>query len=252
VRIASLGSGSSGNATLIEAAGTRILVDCGFGPRVTERRLRALGAEPETLAAIVVTHEHIDHLRGVERLAARYRLPVRATHGTLRALDRPVPAAEPFDAHAPFRIADLTLEPFPVVHDAAEPCQLVVGDGRHRFGLLTDTGVFTPHIVEMLARCDGLLLECNHDTGMLRDGPYPRWLQARIASRFGHLDNGQAAALLGALDTARLQWVMAGHISEKNNEPDAVRTALAEVLGPDGPPVDVLAASGDGRWRALA
>lgn len=252
MRVASLGSGSGGNATLVEAAGTRLLLDCGLGPRVTERGLRALGVDPETLCAVVLSHEHSDHLRGLARLATRYRLPVHATQGTLRALPERPPRAEAFDAHRPLTVGGLAIEPFPVVHDAAEPCQFVVDDGRHRFGVLTDSGVVSAHMARALAACDGLLLECNHDPAMLRAGPYPRWLQDRIAGRYGHLDNGQAAALLATLDVARLQWVLAGHLSERNNDAAAVRAALGPVLGRDGGRLEVLGARGDSTWRELA
>lgn len=251
MRLASLGSGSGGNATLVEGADTRLLIDCGFGPRVTQRRLRALGVEPESLQAIVVTHEHIDHVRGVARLAARYGLPVHATAGTARAWPEAPSGLHVLDAHRAVRIGGVTLEPFPVVHDAAEPCQLVASDGRFRFALLTDTGTVTPHIRSMLAGCDGLLLECNHDAAMLRTGPYPVWVQDRIASRFGHLDNRQAAALLGDLDVPRLQWVMAGHLSARNNSVEAVCDALHGAVAGTEAVVHVLGQEGDARWREL-
>lgn len=252
MRVASLGSGSGGNATLVEAAGTRLLIDCGFGPRVTERGLRALGVQPETLDGVVLSHEHGDHLHGLARLAARHGLAVHATRGTLRALPARPPGAEAFDAQRALAIGGLTIEPFPVVHDAAEPCQFVVGDGRHRFGVLTDSGVVSAHMARALSTCDGLLLECNHDPAMLRAGPYPRWLQDRIAGRYGHLDNGQAAALLATLDVARLQWVLAGHVSACNNDAAAVRAALGPALGRGGGRLEVLGARGDGVWRTLA
>lgn len=251
MRAASLGSGSSGNATLVEGAGTRLLIDCGFGPRVIERRLHALGVEPDTIDAIVLTHEHEDHQRGLVRFAGRHDLPVHATYGTWRALGEAPPRAEAFDAHQPLCLGGLTLEPFPVVHDAAEPCQLVVGDGRRRLGMLTDTGTVTPHILEMLRTCDGLLLECNHDPDMLRAGPYPGWLQARIAGREGHLANAQAAELLQTIETARLQWVLAGHLSERNNSAEAVHAALAAALDGHDATCEVLGPSGEEYWREL-
>ncbi|MEX0606472.1 MAG: MBL fold metallo-hydrolase [Halofilum sp. (in: g-proteobacteria)] len=251
LRAASLGSGSSGNSTVVEGADTRLLIDCGFGPRVTERRLRALGVEPDTLDAVVVSHEHEDHLRGLVRFADRYDLPVHATHGTLRQLAAPPRRAEPFYAHHPLHLGGLTLEPFPVVHDATEPCQFVVSDGRRRLGLLTDTGTVTPHILEMLGACDGLLLECNYDMALLRAGPYPYWLQKRISGAWGHLANEQGAALLQAIDAARLQWVLAGHLSERNNSAEAVHDALASALAGYDATVEVLGPRGEQRWCAL-
>lgn len=251
MRVASLGSGSGGNATLVEGAGTRLLIDCGFGPRVIERRLRALDVEPDTIDAIVLTHEHDDHQRGLVRFAQRHGLVVHATHGTWRALGTAPPRAEAFDAHRPLCLGGLALEPFPVVHDAAEPCQLVVGDGHRRLGVLTDTGSVTPHIVEMLRACDGLLLECNHEPDMLRAGPYPFWLQQRIAGREGHLANAQAAELLQTIETARLQWVLAGHLSERNNSAEAVHAALAPALDGHDARLEVLGPSGEERWCEL-
>ena len=251
MRIASLGSGSAGNATLIEGGGTRLLVDCGFGPRVMARRLRALQVEPESIDAVVLTHEHSDHVRGIGRFAGPRGIPVHGTAGTLRATPDLPAEVEVFDAHAPLRLGGLAIEPFPTVHDAAEPCQLVVSDGRFRFALLTDTGTVTPHIRSVLAACDGLLLECNHDVAMLRAGPYPAWVQDRIASRFGHLNNVQAAELLDELDVARLQWIMAGHLSQRNNSVDAVWSALHGAVAGTDAVVDVLTQEGDARWREL-
>ena len=251
MRLASLGSGSGGNATLVEGAGTRVLIDCGFGPRVTRRRLHALGVDPETIDAVVVTHEHGDHVGGAADFAARYNTPLHATAGTLREWpDRPGGAVA-FAANAPFRIGDLALEPFPVVHDAAEPCQLVVRCGPRSLAVVTDTGVVTPHIRAMVAGCDGILLECNHDPAMLRAGPYPPWVQDRIAGRNGHLANGQAAELLAEVDGARLQWVLAGHVSRSNNSPELVLDALQAPLARHECTVDLLAQTGDGRWHEL-
>lgn len=252
LRAASLGSGSSGNATVVEGAGTRLLIDCGFGPRVTERRLRAVDVDPATLDAVVVTHEHEDHLRGLVRFADRHDLPVHATHGTLRALGERPQRAQVFDAHRPLRLGGLTLEPFPVVHDATEPCQFVVSNGARRLGLLTDSGTVTPHIIEMLGACDGLLLECNHDPDMLRAGPYPYWLQQRISGSWGHLSNEQAGTLLQALDVVRLQWVLAGHLSERNNSAEAVHNALAPALAGCDATLEVLGPRGEEQWCELA
>ena len=233
MRFASLGSGSRGNALLVEVAGTRILVDCGFGPRELTKRLARLGLEPADIAAIVVTHEHSDHIGGVGRCAARFGFAVHMTHGTLGAA-RGLDAAQPvtvFDSHAAFHIGGIEIRPFPVPHDAREPVQFVFSDGARSVGLLTDVGHVTPHVAAMLGRCDALVLECNHDADMLAGGSYPWSLKQRIAGRFGHLDNQSAAALLRQVDVGRLQHVVCAHLSEQNNTPQLARAALAAALG---------------------
>lgn len=234
MRFASLGSGSRGNALLVEAGTTRILLDCGFGPRETVYKLERLGLSPGDLSGILLTHEHSDHLAGAFKLAARYLLPVWMTHGTFAAIAHvrgELSRVEIIDSHQPFRVGDLEIHPFPVPHDAREPVQFVFSDGRHRLGVVTDLGSSTPHIVRMLSGCDALVLECNHDLGMLSSGSYPAHLKKRIAGRFGHLDNIASASLLAALDTRRLQHLIAAHLSQQNNTPALAKTALAGVLG---------------------
>ncbi len=231
MQFASLGSGSAGNGLVVAAGTTRVLMDCGFGLADSVARLGRLGLQPEALAGIVVTHEHGDHLGGVGRLARRYKLPVWLTAGTLAmAQDLDGVAVQVIDSHAAFAVGDLEIQPYPVPHDAREPVQFVFGDGDRRLGVLTDAGCSTPHIEAMLAGVDGLVLECNHDAAMLENGPYPASLKRRVGGRFGHLENGQAAALLGSLRHAKLQCVMAAHVSLKNNTLALARRALAEVL----------------------
>jgi phosphoribosyl 1,2-cyclic phosphodiesterase len=228
MRFASLGSGSRGNATLIESGGTRLLLDCGFPAREAERRLGDLGVDPQTLDAILVTHEHGDHVRGVGVMARRHELPVWMTPGTFRkAACGDIVDLMAFGAHeGELQIGDFTVRPFAVPHDAGEPVQFVFEAGGCRLGILTDTGSITPHVVESLGCCDALVLECNHDSGMLASGPYPRALQARVGGALGHLSNRQAAWLVGHLDTPRLRHLVAAHLSEKNNRPELARSAL--------------------------
>ncbi|MCC7485140.1 MAG: MBL fold metallo-hydrolase [Burkholderiales bacterium] len=233
MRFASLGSGSRGNALLVECEGTRVLLDCGFGLAEVTARLARIGIEPGALDAIVVTHEHGDHGGGVARLAARYGLPVYLTHGTLAELgpDRAALAnAVLIDTAAPAAIGALEVRPYPVPHDAREPVQFVFSDGAVMLGVLTDTGRHTPHIARALSGAQALVLECNHDADMLANGPYPASLKSRIAGPMGHLANGAAADLLRAIDTSRLQHVVAAHLSEKNNTPRHARAALAGAL----------------------
>jgi len=233
VRFACLGSGSEGNGLLIEVGETRVLLDCGFGIRETVTRLARLDATPESLSAIIVTHEHNDHIGGVAAFASRYKTPVWLTFGTLTCVAErfaALPNVYGFDSHDVFSIGDLEIRPFPVPHDAREPVQFVCSDGQWRLGVLTDLGVSTPFVESSLSGVDALVLECNHDTGLLANGDYPYSLKQRILGRQGHLDNDAAAALLSRLDRSRLQHLFAAHLSEQNNRPDLARAALAGVF----------------------
>ncbi len=231
MRFASLGSGSRGNSMLIEAGSTRVLLDSGFAAREVELRLRKIGVEPDSINAIVVTHEHQDHIKGVGAYARRYQLPVWMTAGT-NSQDRcgRLPEVELFNPHeGGFRIGDLEAIPFPVPHDAREPVQFVFSYQGRRLGVLTDIGFYTPHISQMLQACDALFLECNHDIDMLAQGPYPPALQRRVAGDLGHLSNEQAAGFLRQFDLERLQHLVAAHLSEKNNTPELARRAMLSV-----------------------
>ncbi|MDH3979839.1 MAG: MBL fold metallo-hydrolase [Gammaproteobacteria bacterium] len=231
MQFASLGSGSRGNGTLVESGNTLVMLDCGFSCRETERRMARLGRSPDQLDALLVTHEHGDHVRGIAPLARKYRLPVWLTRGTWQTLrDQDLPEVQHFEAHDLFSVADLQVQPFTVPHDAREPCQFSFGDGTRRLGVLTDTGRMTPHIVEQLDACDALLLECNHDAAILANGPYSAALKQRVGGPLGHLSNSQAATLLAQLDQSRLQHVVAAHLSEQNNRPALARAALADTL----------------------
>lgn len=237
MRFASLGSGSRGNALVVVAGETRVLVDNGFGLRETVRRLARLGIAPESLTAVLVTHEHSDHASGIAPLAARYRLPVYLTAGTKRELD----TRGYFDGVAvdcrrvargqAFACGELSVLPVRVPHDAAEPCQFVFEHADSRLGMLTDLGSLTPQVVEAYARCDALFLECNHDARMLAEGPYPPSLKARVGGDFGHLSNAQAAQLLAQVDGDRLATLVIGHLSEKNNHAPLARSVAAAALG---------------------
>lgn len=231
MRFASLGSGSRGNATLVEAGNTLVMIDCGFSCRETERRMSQLGCAPSDLAAILVTHEHGDHVRGVPPLARKYDVPVWMTRGTLRSLrDDRIPRVRHFDGHSGFHIDAVQVQPFTVPHDACEPCQFTFEHEQLRLGVLTDTGRSTPHVVDSLHGCDALLLECNHDVEMLADGPYSESLKRRVGGPLGHLSNTQAGKLLSQLDTSRLQHLVAAHLSDKNNSPVLAQAALAGAL----------------------
>jgi phosphoribosyl 1,2-cyclic phosphodiesterase len=236
MRFASLGSGSEGNGLLVEAGGTRVLIDCGFGIRDTIARLSRIGVAPDTVSAIIVTHEHSDHIGGVAAFATRFGTPVWLTFGTLSIVSEQfagLPCVRGFDSHDQFAIDAIEVRPFPVPHDAREPVQFVCSDGCWRLGVLTDIGVSTPYVEASLSGCDALVLECNHDLGMLANGDYPESLKRRIASRLGHLDNGAAAGLLRRIDTSRLKHLIAAHLSRENNRPELACAALADALDCD-------------------
>lgn len=240
---------------IVESGSTRVLLDCGFGIRETERRLARLGVEPESLSAVLVTHEHSDHIGGVFKFARRHRLPVWLTHGTLTAAlqrDTELPDVELIDGHVAHALGDLEILPYPVPHDAREPVQYVFSDGVRRLGVLTDCGSLTPHVVAMLSSCDGLVLECNHDAEMLAVSDYPAMLKRRIAGRLGHLDNAAAASLLSQIDASRLQHLIAAHLSEHNNRPELVVAALSAALGCTGDWIGIADQDAGFDWRQLA
>ena len=231
MRFALLGSGSKGNALVVEYGRTRVLIDGGFSARELERRLARLDVSPASLDALIITHEHGDHWRGVVRFSRRHQLPVwltPGTHAARRADD--LGHIELYSPHEPFAVGDLELFPYPVPHDAREPAQLVVGNGDKRLAVLSDIGTATPHVRAMIDGCDALVLESNHDPEMLASGPYPAALKARVGGSRGHLSNAQAAELLGAINARDLQHLVVAHISESNNRPELARAALAAPL----------------------
>jgi len=239
MRFAMLGSGSRGNGTVVQAGSTTVLMDCGFMLREAETRLQRLGLFPSDLAGILVTHEHADHIGGVARFARKHRVPVYLTAGTYAAWTDPIgPHIRNISPHEPFAIGEVRVQPYPVPHDAREPCHFVFGDGAFRVGVLSDAGSVTPHMREVLSGCDALLLEFNHDTQMLAEGPYPPALKDRVGGPLGHLSNAQAAEMLAALDLSRLRHLVLTHLSEKNNTPQralaaataAVRVAVGEIV----------------------
>ena len=210
MRFASLGSGSKGIGTLIAHGKTTLLVDCGFSARETEKRLQRLAMTAEQLSAIVITHEHADHINGVRVLARKYHIPVYATAGTAGGMAADlVHLVTEFSCHESFQINDIDVEPFPVPHDAREPSQFVFTNGQHRVGLLTDVGMTTPIIEQALSGCHALLLEANHDMDMLDNSEYPDHLKYRVSGRLGHLNNVQSAKILEKIDTSHLQHIVA-------------------------------------------
>jgi phosphoribosyl 1,2-cyclic phosphodiesterase len=257
LRYCCLGSGSEGNALIVEAADglwpTRVLVDNGFNLRQLRRRLARVGLTIDEIDAIIITHEHDDHACGVVALARRRRLPVHATAGTARACRLAERGCDwrPLRGGSTVDVGGLSVRPYAVPHDAAEPVQFVFSDGAARLGLLTDIGSITDDVIAALAGLHAFILECNHDAEMLRTGPYPYFLKTRIAGDHGHLSNAQAAGLLARIDRRCLQTVIAAHLSRHNNRPALARAALAHVLGCDEGDV-MIADQDDGfSWRVL-
>lgn len=234
IRFASLGSGSRGNGTLLDMNGQLLLVDCGFTVKDACARLGRLGVDPGDLDAVLVTHEHSDHVSGVAPLARRYGAPVYMSYGTARQLrDLRGFDLRPFDSHAEFAIGTVAVKPVSVPHDAREPTQFVMEStgkgGCRRVGVLTDLGHVTRHVVERYRGCHGLLMESNHDLDMLWSGRYPPALKRRIAGSLGHLANAQALEFLGAILHDDLQQVVIGHISAENNCAALIRDLYRDI-----------------------
>ena len=229
MRFAILGSGSGGNAAIIQHQQTTILLDCGFTIKECCARLEKLSVSPDQVNAIVVTHEHGDHYNGVGPFSRRFNTPVYMTHGTWQPhRSGKIAELNLINAHEPFSVGSINISPFPVPHDAREPCQYCFTTDNHKLGFLTDTGMSTPHIENSLQQCDALVIEFNHDSQMLRDGPYPPKLQVRVGGRTGHLNNHQSSDVVEKLLHDDVQHLVAAHLSEKNNHPDHVATLLKQ------------------------
>ena len=250
--LVSLASGSGGNASVVTRGDAAVLVDCGIScKRVQERMVRA-GLSPSTLRAILVTHEHSDHIAGVRVTAKKLGLPVYVTRAAAEAIDLPdTIRLQYFQAGEPFTVAGFHVEPYAIPHDSVDPVGFVLslagGESRQRVGICTDLGSVTRLVIDKLRSCQTVLLEFNHDVDMLLDGSYPWHLKQRVRSRHGHLSNDQAGALLAALVDAELETVLLAHLSGKNNSPElALAAARSALEGCPGKTVRVLLLSQDG------
>jgi len=240
--IASLGSGSAGNSCLIESDGTSILIDAGFGVRETKKRLEQLGRSIENVKAIVISHEHGDHMHGAERIAKKYGTPIYATLGTIEnsRLRRKGLPTKIFRNNSSFRIGNLEVQARRVVHDAADPsCFAVESSDGARVGVVSDLGCVDDTIVEHLRDCDALLFEANHDLDMLRTGSYPWSLKRRIMSRHGHLSNDDSMAALRRIIGPSLKNLCLIHLSEKNNHESIVRSMADALVEEIAAPISV-------------
>lgn len=231
LRVVFLGSGSSGNATAVTDGSTTILVDCGFSAREIAKRLSASAIDPSTVQAILVTHEHSDHIRGIDVFARRHAAGcvVHASAGTGRRLGlHQHTATNVATCSQPFRIGTLEVTPFTSSHDAEQPLGYRIETPTDSVGVVTDTGILTPQAREVLRGVRVLGIEANHDVAMLETGPYPAFLKRRIRSRSGHLSNEQAAAALADLATDALAHVFALHRSRTNNTATLAQLALEQ------------------------
>lgn len=232
MKFASLGSGSSGNATVVTSGEVVLLVDCGFGMRETERRLEKIGLCASDITAILVTHEHSDHIKGVGPLSRKHAIPVYMTRGTHKARDYGVlNQLHLIENYQPFRVEHISVTPVAVPHDAREPAQYILSTESHgALGVLTDLGYVTPHVVEAYSVCNALLVEANHDLDMLASGPYPFSLRQRVSSNWGHLNNRQTKHLLEQLPLENVQHLVVGHISLKNNTVELAAKSINNIL----------------------
>ena len=231
MRFASLGSGSKGNATLVEAGDTCLLVDCGFSARELARRLALMGLDGTRLSGILVTHEHGDHIKGVWTLARRHQLAVYMTGGTARVADAPAD----IDLHLitpqqSFQVGGIDVLPVAVPHDAREPVQFIFNYTGLKLGILTDLGHISAHVQACYQGCDGLLVEANHDPAMLAEGAYPYSLKQRVGGDWGHLNNAQTLGFLNGLELGSLQTLVIGHISQQNNALNVVQGVMAPIV----------------------
>ena len=233
MRFCVLASGSKGNSTYLETGSTRILIDAGLSGKAIEKRLAAIQVDAASLSAIIVTHEHHDHICGVGVLSRRFQLPVFVNEPTLLAGGKTLQKLaqwQPFVTGESLSFQDISIHPFRVSHDAADPVGFCINDGNHSLGYCTDTGKVSHLMHHRLADCDGLIIESNHDPAMLKRGPYPEYLKQRVRSNIGHLPNREAADFIDGLRHDKLHHVVLAHISETNNHPDLVWAAIREAM----------------------
>lgn len=236
VSICPLSSGSSGNSILVRTSNATILVDCGITGKAVEKELSRVGINPRELDAIIVTHEHIDHISGVGIMCRRYNLPVYATFGTWQAMINSlgkidISLIRYIASDVPFKIHNTVVKPFSTSHDAAESIGLLINDGDIHGAIATDLGTVTRHIYDILTPCSILMIEANHDEHMLLNGHYPQHLKERILSDYGHLSNRICGALCAKLvREGCLRQIMLGHLSSDNNTPQLAYSTVAKSI----------------------
>ena len=255
MKLCMLGSGSGGNAVLMQSGETRILIDAGFGPRIMARRMARISVDPRSIEAVVVTHEHIDHVRGVVSGAKKFGWTIHATLGTKGAwLPLSESDANVITVGVPFAIGDIDVETVHTSHDATEPVA-VIATGRSsgvRAAIVYDLGMMTDSVRKALDRIDILVIESNHDSAMLRNGPYPASLKRRIASFEGHLSNKAAGIAAAECAHRGLSHVVLAHLSETNNTPRTATESMQNALRRTPFRGTVVTSSQDGPSRAVS
>jgi len=253
VSVSVLASGSRGNCSLVATSSTRILVDAGLSGRETFKRLKALGdrnddrngdrsnGRVEEISAILITHEHSDHVAGLQRLATKLNVPVFLTAPTHHAWSRAVrdekgaipdlPKLEHFSAGRGFRVGDIEVMPFTIPHDAADPVGFTFRAEGVKIGFATDLGYMPTNVRNHLRGCSVLVMESNHDVEMLRSGPYPWSVKQRVMSRVGHLSNDALEEFFSSDYDGGAEYVVLAHLSEQNNHPEIARAAAEQALG---------------------
>ncbi len=232
IQFCSLGSGSKGNATLIRFDSSLILVDCGFSIKETVRRLSLKGVSACSITAILVTHEHSDHISGVAGLSNKYSIPVWLNGGTsLHTKCQSINSMHRFNSHENFNLGEFHIQPIAVPHDARESTQFILSAGGKSIGILTDVGHITKHMIRAYKTCDALLLEFNYDHRLLMEGKYPYKLKQRVSGNLGHLSNEQSVQLLAQMETIILEKLVAMHISEENNSHQLIKAQLNTLDG---------------------
>ena len=240
VSVTLLASGSRGNCAVVASSTTRILVDAGISCRETFKRIRAIGESPDQISAILITHEHSDHVAGLQRLASKLNVPVFLTQPTCHSWTRAMrdeegkvpelPRIEHFSSGRSFQIGDIAVHPFTIPHDAADPVGFTFRAEGVRIGYVTDLGYVPVSVRDHLRGCDVLVIESNHDVEMLRGGPYPWSVKQRVMSRVGHLSNDALAEFFTSDYDGEAAYVVLAHISEQNNHPEVARAAAEHAL----------------------
>lgn len=232
VRVCLLASGSKGNSLFIETDETRILIDVGLSAREIVRRLAVIGVDASDLDGVFVSHEHVDHVRGVDVLSRKFHIPVHISYPTHQKVREGIRGFEvvEFESGYSFCFRDLLIDPFTITHDACDPVGFTIECRDGKVGIATDLGIATRLVSDKLKGCRVLVIESNHDEEMLMDGPYPWHLKQRIKSRHGHLSNNDSAALLAEVLHPGLEGLFLAHLSEVNNDPAIARKVTADLL----------------------